>query len=167
MPTVPNKQHKHPMKILMVCLGNICRSPLAEGILKEKLKRHGLDWHVDSAGTGAYHVGELPDPRSIATARKNGIDITDQRARQIKAQDLHEFDLILTMDQSNQRKVLRLAPNSDLHKKVVPILNYVEEEALKDVPDPYWDDDGFDYVFQLLDSATDALLETFPPPTKK
>ncbi|MCB0619215.1 MAG: low molecular weight phosphotyrosine protein phosphatase, partial [Saprospiraceae bacterium] len=88
------------MKILMVCLGNICRSPLAEGILKEKIKENGLPWEVDSAGTGSWHVGEPPDPRSVAVARAHGIDILDQRARQFRPADFRQFDLIFAMDAS-------------------------------------------------------------------
>ena len=83
------------MKLLMVCLGNICRSPLAEGIMKKKIQKHNLDWQVDSAGTGAYHTGELPDPRSIAIAKDYNIDLSDQRARKITSKDLDQFDLIL------------------------------------------------------------------------
>ncbi|HKK74135.1 MAG TPA: low molecular weight protein-tyrosine-phosphatase [Saprospiraceae bacterium] len=147
------------MKLLMVCLGNICRSPLAEGIMKERIKEQGLDWEVDSAGTGAYHTGELPDPRSIAMARENGIDITDQRARKITAADLDEFDLILTMDHSNQRNVLALTRNEQQREKVKSILDFAEANKQDEVPDPYWDDNGFQLVFDLLDQATEGIIK--------
>lgn len=147
------------MRILMVCLGNICRSPLAEGILKRKIKESGLDWEVDSAGTGQWHVGEAPDPRSVEVARKYGVDITYQRARQFDRRDFDHFDLILAMDQSNYRDVLRLAQSGEEERKVKMILNYVEPAADRSVPDPYWDDDGFEQVFHMLDEACGQLVE--------
>lgn len=149
------------MKILMVCLGNICRSPLAEGILKSKIHERGLNWQVDSAGTGSWHIGERPDPRSIAVARRYGIDITDQRARQFSAEDLDQFDLVLAMDQSNFRDILRLSRTEQQQGKVEMILNFVEPGRNESVPDPYWDDDGFEKVFHLLDEACDLLIEQY------
>lgn len=149
------------MKLLMVCLGNICRSPLAEGIMKEKVKKNGLDWIVDSAGTGAYHLGELPDPRSIAIARAYAIDLTGQRARKITTEDLEQFDLILTMDQSNYRNVQALAQNELQRNKVQSILDFAEANSRTEVPDPYWDDQGFQTVYDLLDEATDGILDVF------
>lgn len=149
------------MRILMVCLGNICRSPLAEGILKNKIKKRGLDWQVDSAGTGAYHIGELPDSRSIAEALKHDIDITDQRARQFTTTDLENFDLILTMDLSNYRNVVNLAKNEQQKSKVRMIMDFVSEEKNQPVPDPYWDDEGFAQVYTMLDQATDAIIEAY------
>lgn len=149
------------MKVLMVCLGNICRSPLAEGILKNKIKTNQLDWQVDSAGTGAYHIGELPDPRSIAIAKKYGINLTDQRARKIKPQDLEDFDLILTMDRSNYSNVVQLAQNEVQRNKVKPILDFADEPSHREVPDPYWDDNGFQLVYDMLDNATDGIIRSF------
>lgn len=149
------------MKILMVCLGNICRSPLAEGILKEKVKTKGLDWIIDSAGAGAWHIDELPDPRSIAKARQYGIDITDQRARQLTREDLSAFDLILTMDESNYQHALRLAPSPAYQEKVRMIMDYVYPNDQVSVPDPYWNDDGFEQVYQMLDRACERLIETY------
>lgn len=149
------------MKILMVCLGNICRSPLAEGILKQKIREHGLDWEVDSAGTGSWHVGELPDPRSIATARKHGIDITDQRARQLRPEDLDRYDLVLAMDRSNLRDILQLARTDEQRRKVRLIMEFVDPDNPQDVPDPYWDDDGFDGVFHMLERAAEGIIAEY------
>ena len=148
------------MKILMVCLGNICRSPLAEGILKHKIAQHSLDWTVESAGTGSWHVGELPDHRSVAIARKYGIDISDQRARQFSAADLKEFDLIFAMDSSNYRNIISKANSVEDEKKVQMIMNTVNPGYNQNVPDPYYNSDGFELVFQMLDEACDKIIET-------
>ncbi|MDO6801872.1 low molecular weight protein-tyrosine-phosphatase [Wenyingzhuangia sp. 1_MG-2023] len=143
--------------VLMVCLGNICRSPLAEGILKSKL--NGLNIMVDSAGTGAYHVGNLPDARSILVAKQYGIDITNQRARKLEASDLDAFDFIYAMDESNYRNILMLAKNEAQKRKVSMIMNEVVEGSDISVPDPYYGGDkGFENVYQMLDSACDAIL---------
>ena len=147
------------MRILMVCLGNICRSPLAEGILKHKVRQNGLNWTVDSAGTGSWHAGELPDRRSIAVARKYGVDITDQRARQFQAADFDRFDQILVMDTQNQRDVLRQAQHDEHRAKVQLILDFIYPGQDRSVPDPYYDDNGFEEVFGMLDAACDKLLK--------
>ena len=147
------------MKILMVCLGNICRSPLAEWILRQKAKESGLDWECDSAGTGAWHIGEGPDPRSVAVARKYNIDITYQRARQIGPADLDYFDLIFVMDQNNFRDVLGFGLTAGQRRKVDLIMNLVYPGENHAVPDPYWDDDGFERVFRMLEEATERLME--------
>ena len=149
------------MKILMVCLGNICRSPLAEGILKTKIKEHGYSWEVDSAGTGSWHIGELPDPRSIKTASQHGIDITDQRARQLTAADLNQYDLIFAMDKSNYQNILRLAKNEGQKSKVNLIMNMSSANSNQNVPDPYWNDDGFEQVFAMLDRACEGIIEQY------
>lgn len=149
------------MKILMVCLGNICRSPLAEGILKQKIRAEGMDWTVDSAGTGRWHVGEKPDPRSIAVAKKNGLDITDQRGRQLKADDLEEYDLIFAMDSSNYQNIMALATNEEQKEKVEMIMNMVKPNYNINVPDPYWGDDGFDNVYAMLEEASEAIIERY------
>ena len=141
----------------MVCLGNICRSPLAEGILKHKIRKKGLDWHIDSAGTGGWHAGELPDRRSIAIARKNGIDITDQRARKFRAADLDNFDLILTMDYANYSDVKRYAKTSEQQDKIMLIMNFIRPDSDEEVPDPYYDD-RFELVFDMLDRACEAVI---------
>ena len=142
----------------MVCLGNICRSPLAEGILKSKLNP---DFYiVDSAGTSAYHIGELPDHRSIAIAKKNGIDISNQRARKFIANDFNEFDLIYAMDIENYQNICSLSTNKSNLLKVKLILN--EINPLKDlsVPDPYYGGDyGFENVYEMLDKACSIITK--------
>lgn len=148
------------MHILFVCLGNICRSPLAEGIMREKVKRHGLNWHIDSAGTGSWHVGEAPDPRSQDIARKYGLDISDIRGRQFHKLDFDEYDLILTMDRSNYENVLHLAQDGEDQEKVKMMLSF-HPDPIEEVPDPYWDDNGFEQVYNLLDVATDELIRQY------
>lgn len=142
----------------MVCLGNICRSPLAEGILKSKLNP---DFYiVDSAGTSAYHIGELPDHRSIAIAKKNGIDISNQRARKFIPNDFNEFDLIYAMDIENYHNICSLSTNKSNLLKVKLILN--EINPLKDlsVPDPYYGGDyGFENVYKILDKACSIITK--------
>ncbi len=139
-------------RILMVCLGNICRSPLAEGILKSKIDTSEI--FVDSAGTGNYHVGGLPDKRSIDVAQKNHIDITDQRCRQFTVEDFDHFDVIYVMDNSNKRDVLSLARNPIDEAKVKMILNELFPEENVDVPDPYTGGlYGFEQVYSMLDKA--------------
>ncbi|HMO40760.1 MAG TPA: low molecular weight protein-tyrosine-phosphatase [Saprospiraceae bacterium] len=149
------------MKVLMVCLGNICRSPLAEGILKAQLREKELDWQVDSAGTGSWHIGESPDLRSIRIARQYGLDITDQRARQLVAQDLENFDLVVAMDRQNYRDIMRFAKTEPQRAKVKLMLNFLHPDQNRDVPDPYWDDDGFEAVFKMLEKACAQLIATY------
>ena len=144
------------MRILMVCLGNICRSPLAEGVLQSKVNSDIIK--IDSAGTAAYHVGELPDTRSIEVARKYGIDLTNQRARKFNVNDFDDFDLIYAMDESNCQNILALARNEDDKKKVRMILNETHPNSNADVPDPYYGgNDGFENVYQLLDEACQII----------
>lgn len=141
----------------MVCLGNICRSPLAEGILKSKVDDSVI---VESAGTGGWHAGETPDPRSIAIAKENGIDITDQRARKFKARDLDAYDFIYAMDNSNYRDILSHAKHTRQTKKVKLILNEIYPGENLSVPDPYYGgDNGFKRVFDMLDAACDKIAE--------
>ena len=148
------------MKILMVCLGNICRSPLAEGILKHKIREKGLDWYVDSAGTGGWHAGELPDRRSIKVAQKFGIDITDQRARQFKTADLDNFDVILAMDDANLKDLKYYAKHHEQKEKIQLIMNFARPQSDEEVPDPYYDN-RFQLVYDLLDEACDAVIEKY------
>lgn len=149
------------MKVLMVCMGNICRSPLAEGVLKETAQREGLDIFVDSAGTDAYHVGERPDRRSQEVARKHGIDISNQRARQFEREDFTLFDKIYVMDKSNYDDVVSLADSREDAAKVEMILNTVYPGKALSVPDPYYGgNDGFEKVFQMLDNSCKKVVET-------
>ena len=144
------------VRVLMVCLGNICRSPLAEGILKSKVDPNKVI--VDSAGTGNYHVGGLPDSRSIAIAQKHLLDITDQRCRQFRVSDFDEFDLIYVMDNSNRRDVLSLARNEIDRAKVKMMLNEIFPNENVDVPDPYTGGDfGFENVYKMLEEACSIL----------
>lgn len=146
-----------PVSILMVCLGNICRSPLAEGIMRSKLSE---DFVVDSAGTGGWHAGELPDKRSITTAKSKGIDITNQRARQFKIADFTTFDYIFVMDNSNYKDVIALAPNEEAKSKVKLILNELFPNENVDVPDPYYGgQEGFENVYNILDQACDEIAK--------
>ncbi len=145
----------------MVCLGNICRSPLAEGIMQEKINQKKLSWEVDSSGTGAYHSGELPDPRSIKVAKSHNIDITNQRARQFQSQDLDNFDLILTMDASNYQNVKRLATSKEQEEKIHLIMNFASPGMNQIVPDPYYGNDGFENVYEMLDEACECIVEQF------
>lgn len=143
-------------KVLMVCLGNICRSPLAEGLLKSKVDTSNI--YVTSAGTGHWHVGDQPDPRSIAVAKKNGLHITDQRGRQFKAEDFNEFDYIFVMDNSNKENVLKLAKTEEDKAKVQLILDEIFPGENVDVPDPYYGgDSGFDNVYNMLDEACEKI----------
>jgi len=143
-------------KILMVCLGNICRSPLAEGILKAKLRNSNI--FVDSAGIGSWHIGQPPDIRSINVAKKNNIDISKQRGRQLRAKDFDDFDCIYVMDNSNYKDVVALARNEQDVSKVLLIMNELFPNENVDVPDPYAGDlQGFSHVFHLLDEATSVI----------
>jgi protein-tyrosine phosphatase len=147
-----------PVKILMVCLGNICRSPLAEGILASKLPKD--NFIVDSAGTGSWHVGHSPDKRSIAIAQLNGLCIDNQKGRQFTASDFDEFDYIYVMDNSNYENVIDLAKNEEHRNKVHLILNELFPGENVDVPDPYFGmTNGFETVYQMLDEVTDIIAK--------
>ena len=146
------------IKILMVCLGNICRSPLAEGILASKLPKN--KFKVDSAGTGSWHIGNAPDERSIITAKKNGILISNQKCRQITTNDFDYFDYIYVMDNTNYNDVLQLSNNQEHRKKVQLILNELFPNENVDVPDPYYGlQNGFDSVYQMLNEACDLIAK--------
>lgn len=142
----------------MVCLGNICRSPLAEGLLSSKLDPQIAQ--VDSAGTASYHIGEAPDIRTIMSARKHGLNISNLVGRQFKVSDFDEFDRIYVMDHSNLQNVLKLARNEDDKAKVDLILNEIKAGSNQDVPDPYYGgDEGFEQVYRLLDAATQNIAQ--------
>ena len=143
------------IKVVMVCLGNICRSPLAEGILQSKVSKNVL---VESAGTADYHVGQLPDKRSIAVAKKHGIDISQQRCIHFSKNHFKEFDYIYVMDKSNYENVMKLASSENDKQKVKLILNESHLHQNLEVPDPYYGgDEGFENVYQLLDEACEII----------
>lgn len=145
----------------MVCLGNICRSPLAEGILQDKIDKNSLAWTVDSAGTGGYHVGQLPDPRSIDIANKNGVDISHQRARKVRSIDFEEFDLIFAMDSYNYQDLLKDA-REDEKQKIKLLLNELYPSQNRSVPDPYYGgDEGFKNVYEMIDSACECIIKKY------
>ncbi|TRX22970.1 low molecular weight protein-tyrosine-phosphatase [Flavobacterium franklandianum] len=147
-----------PIKILMVCLGNICRSPLAEGILASKLPKE--KFIVDSAGTGPWHIGRQPDERSIAIAKKNKLDISGQKGRQFSTTDFEVFDYIYVMDSSNYKDVVRLTNNKEHKTKVQLILNELFPNENVDVPDPYYGvENGFETVYQMLDETCDIIAK--------
>lgn len=147
------------MNILMVCLGNICRSPLADGLLRKKVLLHGIPISVDSAGTSSYHIGAAPDSRMRATAKKLGCPIDELRARQFIVEDFDRFDRIFVMDLSNKSNVLSLARNAADEAKVELILNLTHPNSNLEVPDPYFGGEkGFLDVFEMLDEATDVLI---------
>lgn len=139
----------------MVCLGNICRSPLAEGLMKHAVKEAGLDWEIDSAGTGNWHVGESPDRRSVRVAKTHGIDISKQLCRQFKTTDFDAFDLILVMDKHNLANVRGMATNEQEKAKVKLFLGD------KDVPDPYTDDAQFEPVFELIEGGCKDVIRKY------
>lgn len=146
-------------KILMVCLGNICRSPLAEGILKAKLPSDAF--FVDSAGTANYHVGCTPDKRSIAVARKYGLNISNCSGRQFSVADFDTFDYIYVMDTSNYKHVIGLAKHEHDKNKVNLIMNELYPNQNYDVPDPYYGgDEGFDNVYKMLDEACSKIAKS-------
>ena len=143
------------MKILMVCLGNICRSPLAEGIMQHLADTEGLNWQVDSAGTGNWHVGSPPDRRSIRAAAEQGVDISKQVCRLFTRSDFDDFDFILVMDKSNLSDVLALANNKTDRQKVKLLLSD------KIVPDPYYDDTLFSPVFKLIEAGCKEVIKQY------
>jgi protein-tyrosine phosphatase len=146
------------VKILMVCLGNICRSPLAQGLLASKLPKG--KFFVDSAGTGHWHIGKQPDQRSIITAQKNGLDISSQRGRQFTSNDFDAFDYIFVMDSTNYDDVISLSENEAQKNKVHLILNELFPDENVDVPDPYSGlQNGFDNVYEMLNEACDILAQ--------
>lgn len=156
------------MKVLMVCLGNICRSPLAEGILQKKIDERGLEATVDSAGTAAYHVGEMPDRRSIDIANKHGIDISHQSARQFEMNDFKRFDKIYAMDKHNYDDLAAMARDPLERHKVEMILNVIEPKGNRSVPDPYYGGkDGFINVYNMLDEATEVIADMIEKESNK
>ena len=147
------------VRVLFVCMGNICRSPLAQGVFEDVLRREGLEGEVsvDSAGTGAWHVGSPPDERALSAASLRGVDISSQRARRIKPEDCQNFDYVLTMDEENYRAVAGLCRGSAV---VRPFLDFAPDSPETAVPDPYYGGpDGFEHVLDLVEEASEGLLE--------
>ena len=151
-----------PSRFLMVCLGNICRSPLAEGILQEKARTAGLDWTVDSAGTNGYHVGEAPHHLSQKVARQNGLDISRQRARRFTAADFQRFDVIYAMAGDVVDDMRRIAGRNFDPSKVQLLMNEVHPGLDEDVPDPwYGPEPGYHEVYKMIDAAADRIISKY------
>lgn len=148
-------------KILMVCLGNICRSPLAQGVLQHKLDSFNLkNIYVDSAGTGSWHAGNPPDIRSIEIAEKYGIDISQQRARQFSSNDFNTFNKIIVMDTKNYKNLLNLSSSQIDSDKIKLLLSYTYKNERASVPDPYYGgDDGFENIYKLINSACNEIIK--------
>jgi len=148
------------MKILMVCLGNICRSPLADGLLRDKIQSNNLQVVVDSCGTSSHHVGQKPDERMMETALKYGCNLSALRARQFEISDFKKFDIIYVMDSSNYNNVVKLANSESDKNKVKLFLNELYPDRNMAVPDPYYGgEQGFEDVYELVDKTTDVIIE--------
>lgn len=145
------------MNILMICLGNICRSPLAEGIMQSLCNKYNLDWHIESAGTGAWHIGKKPDVRSIEIAYRYNINISNQRARQISSCDFSRFDMVFAMDEQNLEDILYLAKKSTNLPTIELIMNHHNSKNVRNVPDPYYNG-NFQLVFDLLYNACENFI---------
>jgi protein-tyrosine phosphatase len=156
-----------PVRVLMVCLGNICRSPSAQGVLEQRLQQAGLQRcvHVDSAGTGDYHIGKPPDERAQQHAARRGIDLSRQRARQLGPRDFDDFDLVLVMDEANERDASALCPPGQCHK-LRRLTDYCTRHNASAVPDPYYGGAaGFEAALDLIEDACDGLLAALRPAT--
>lgn len=148
------------IKVLFVCMGNICRSPTAEGVFRQLIEQHGLTHRVttDSAGTHAYHIGEPPDQRAQATALSRGLDISDLRARRVAVDDFDEFDYVLAMDSENYSLLFEQCPDT-YREKLNLFLNFAPELNITEVPDPYYGGKrGFENVFDMVEAASEGLI---------
>lgn len=153
------------VKVLFICMGNICRSPTAEGVFRHLVDQANASdtIFIDSAGTHAYHVGEPPDSRALSTACSRNIDMSRQRARRVTENDFEEFDYVLAMDKSNQQDLLRICPDH-LQHKVELFLNYADNFNETEVPDPYYGGaSGFEHVFDLVEDASKGLIKKIAP----
>jgi protein-tyrosine phosphatase len=150
---------KPTISVLFVCMGNICRSPTAHGVFQALVDEHGLgdQISVDSAGTHSYHIGSTPDPRSQHTARSRGVDLSRLRARQFRSEDFLDFDYLIAMDRSNFTQMAAIKPE-EAHARLDLMLDYSEKYDQKEVPDPYFGDDGFELVFDMVNDASEGLL---------
>lgn len=160
-------------RLLFVCLGNICRSPMAEGVFRRVIEEEGVThlFEIDSAGLGDWHVGQAPDTRAQSAARRRGIDISGQSARQVAAADYARFDLLLAMDGSNYQELVELAPKDARHK-IRRFLDFAPHAGTRDVPDPFYGGrEGFDHALDLIEAAARGLLADLlgleAKPTKK
>ena len=153
-------QDEREVRVLFVCLGNICRSPAAEGVLRSIVEKNpeGRHWVIDSAGIGDWHTGDLPDPRMRSHARRRGYDLT-HRARQVRESDFDDFDLIIPMDASNRSRLMQMAPTVEAQAKIHPMMEFASPGARYDhVPDPYYEGaEGFEFVLDLLEDACSNL----------
>ncbi len=150
-----------PINVLFVCLGNICRSPLAEALFNQKVKQCGWSafFRADSCGTAGYHIGEPPDRRTLSNAKKNGLEI-NHRGRQLSREDLNRFDYILAMDSQNYRDVARLGTDKNLKDKLFLMRHFDASAPNTDVPDPYYgDEEDFQQVFEILNLSIEGFLE--------
>lgn len=159
---VRNLKGKDKLKLLFVCLGNICRSPAAEGVMKAIVDEHGDEarFEIDSAGTGNYHIGDLPDKRMRVHAQRRGYSLT-HRCRQVTPSDFEDFDLIIAMDESNRRNLQRIAPTIEDEKKIIMMADFADLATRYDhIPDPYYEGaEGFELVLDLLESACGNLYD--------
>lgn len=150
------------MRILFVCLGNICRSPMAEGIMKSLARKNNLDWYIDSAATESYHIGAMPDRRAIATCKRHGISIDDQRARKLTADDFEAFDLVYALADEVMQEIRRDHREAADNKKLQLFLDELFPGEQRSVPDPYYGkEEGFEPVFQLIKKGCEAVLHKY------
>ena len=161
-PVLDNLPSDRPIRVLFVCLGNICRSPAAEGVLRDIVEQQGMAhrWDIDSAGTGRWHIGQLPDNRMRIHARRRGIELT-HHCRQVSVSDFDDFDLIIPMDGQNERDLHALAPSPEAEDKIVPMAHFVDKAMRYDyIPDPYYEGaEGFELVLDLLESGCRRLAD--------
>ncbi|GIV42705.1 MAG: protein-tyrosine-phosphatase [Vicingaceae bacterium] len=152
---------ERPVRILTVCLGNICRSPIAQGLVEHFANLKSIPVEVDSAGLASYHIGEPPHPRSLKVCKERGLDISHQRARAFNTKDYDYFDFILAMDKENLRDLKRFASNEEQLKKIFPVTHWISNgKEIIEVPDPYYgDEEDYEYVYELLEKSIDHFTD--------